>query len=725
MKKVFLFIGALVLMVVVAVAAVLFFVDPNQFKPMIVEQTRKQTGLELVIEGDLAWSVFPSIGLSLGKTELKNPQGFKNENLLKIDSVGVDVSLLPLLNKELLIGNVSLNGAEVYLETLKDGRSNLDALTQKETTPAVVTDERAAEQTVIEQTASTEAEEPKAQEWVINLAGVTISDALLEIRNDQAGSYTKLYDVGLSVSEFVFDQWTTAIFAAKGKNNQQSFAAKGQAEFKLAQSLKEYALRNIQLESSFKDPATDITAAKLGLESFEFDKANKVTFSVLGNAAEMDIDLKGGSLLTVDKAISQVKMDNLTLDSIFKGDALPQSPMKVGMDSSLSFDLTKQHLAFVLKMLSLNKIMLDGKANVTLGDILKVRFSLHSPDIDVDEFLGLNKKADAATAETDVKEQQTAADQPEVEPDLSALKMLDVKGDIVIDKFKAANARMQNVDMTFSVNRGVAQLISFTSNLYEGSIKATARLDARKSPASYSAKKQIKGVKVFPLLKDVLQNEMLEGTGNIDVDAKGKSLTPTGIKQNLAGTVKINFADGAVHGVNVAQTIRTTYAKIKGQKVEENEEPQKTDFAVLTSTIKLNNGVAKTDDLNMLSPLLRIQGKGEANYIDETVNFLVKTSVVGSLEGQGGKSIDDLSDVTIPLRVKGSWTDPKFKLELEEVLKEKEVKRLKEKADKEKARLKKKAEKEAERGLKKLLGDDAKSEDAKELTDKLFKKLFN
>ena len=202
-------------------------------------------------------------------------------------------------------------------------------------------------------------------------------------------------------------------------------------------------------------------------------------------------------------------------------------------------------------------------------------------------------------------QQQTA--QAEVEPDLSALKTLDVKGDIRIDKFKASNANMQNVIMAFSVNRGVADLTSFTSELYDGSIKASAHLDARKTPATYRVAKQIKGVKVLPLLKDVVQNEMVEGTGNIDVDITGKSLTPTGIKQNLSGTVKVNFADGAVNGINVAQLIRNTYAKVKGQKADESDEPKQTDFTALTATVKLDKGVAKTNDMEMQSPLFTNQ----------------------------------------------------------------------------------------------------------------------
>ncbi|EKO3637838.1 hypothetical protein M3921_001182, partial [Vibrio metschnikovii] len=46
MKKLSLFIAALLVMVIAAVVALVVFVNPNQFKPLIIEQTRQQTGLE-------------------------------------------------------------------------------------------------------------------------------------------------------------------------------------------------------------------------------------------------------------------------------------------------------------------------------------------------------------------------------------------------------------------------------------------------------------------------------------------------------------------------------------------------------------------------------------------------------------------------------------------------------------------------------------------------------
>ena len=61
MKKLLIFIAIPVVVVIAAILALVLLVNPNQFKPLIVEQAQKHTGLELVIEGDISWQFFPSI----------------------------------------------------------------------------------------------------------------------------------------------------------------------------------------------------------------------------------------------------------------------------------------------------------------------------------------------------------------------------------------------------------------------------------------------------------------------------------------------------------------------------------------------------------------------------------------------------------------------------------------------------------------------------------------
>ncbi len=92
---------------------------------------------------------------------------------------------------------------------------------------------------------------------------------------------------------------------------------------------------------------------------------------------------------------------------------------------------------------------------------------------------------------------------------------------------------------------------------------------------------------------------------------------------------------------------------------------EKTDFTALGGSFTIREGVVDNQDLSMMSPLLRIRGAGRANLRSETVDYGLKVSVVGSLEGQGGDAASDLRGLTIPLRVKGSLLDPKFSLDFE------------------------------------------------------------
>lgn len=705
MKKLFVSLLGLVVLMVGALAALVILVNPNQFKPLIVEQAKKQTSLDLVIEGDIGWQFLPAFGFELGKTELKNPQGFQSPNIFKVDTVGIEVSLKPLFDKQLKIGNIRLDGAEFHVETLKDGRSNLDVLTQAQSQQASGTPSTSAESTQV----ATASSNPTAQTWSIELGGVSVTNALLDVIDAKAGTHTKLYDIQLSVAEFVPESWTQVTFAAKADNDKQKVAAQGDAELRLSADFKQYALRNVNLDASFSDATNQIDSAKFKLATFEFDKANALTFSVLGKAADIQLNTQGSASLIVNQAISKLGLEGLKLQADLAGSALPQSPIKLALDSHVAFDLTKKHLSVQINQLTANALNFDGKAEVRLADIAQVRFNLHSPEIDLDALLGMQApKAQPASSQTGTATSSSApaANAPaEVEPDLSALKTLDVAGEISIDKFKAQNAHLQNVKANVAINRGVVDLKSFTANLYQGSVHATGQLDARKTPATYSVKQQLKAVQVKPLLKDVLNNEMLEGTGNVDVNLQGQSLTGSGIQNNLLGTVAINFADGAVRGINVAHLIRINYAKIKGQNIAEADAVKKTDFSAMTTTLTLNKGEVTTNDLNMQSPLLRIHGQGKANYLQKNVDFLVRTSIVGTLEGQGGKSLEDLRDVTIPINISGAWSDPKFRLVFDDILKQK-------------------AKKEVDRGVEKLT-DKIKDEQTKKAVDGLLKGLFN
>ena len=74
-------------------------------------------------------------------------------------------------------------------------------------------------------------------------------------------------------------------------------------------------------------------------------------------------------------------------------------------------------------------------------------------------------------------------------------------------------------------------------------------------------------------------------------------------------------------------------------------------------------------NLTMKSPLLRVTGEGKINIPQETIDYLLTANVVGTLKGQGGKSLEALDNIPVPIRVSGTFTGPKFNLDTQALAK--------------------------------------------------------
>lgn len=712
MKKLLIGIAIVLVLLVAGVAAAVLLINPNQFKPLIVEQTKKATGLDLIIDGDIRWQFFPSLGFAIGETEMRNPEGFEKENLFQVNAIDVSIELMPLFKKQLTVGKATLNGADIQLETLNNGRTNIDSFTASDASSK--TEDQNDEATSSISVSSTDTESSETEAWSVNIAGLSIKNSNLEINDRQTGASTKLQVNDLSVSEFTPGEWSNLNFDLEGSSNGQKFAADGEGEFTLSTNFKDYALRTININASFDDGMNKITSAEMTLDRVEIGQPTQLGIKLNGVVSDMALSLTGDTELTLNEALTVVNASNFNINAELKGDTLPQSPLNIALQSQVTFDTSKSELKTTIEKLTANDIALDGDATVTLAEITKIRFNMHSANIDLDKFLGLNSatssEGSSESGTSNTEESTTSKDEAaiaEVEPDLSALKNLDVAGTVAIDKLKASNADMSNIKTKITINRGLVTLDSFNANLYQGTVAASGQLDARKTPATYKVKKTIKGVKVEPLLQAVAETDVIEGTGNIVANISGKNLAPTAMKQNLTGTIEINFADGAVNGVNIAQRIRIARAALKGKSSSTVEE-RKTDFSALTATMTLNKGKLATDNLAMQSPLLRIRGKGNTDYIKETINFWLDASIVGALEGQGGEDVDDLKDLTIPVEIKGSWANPNVDIALDVVLKQ----RAQEKIDKEVSKLQDK------------IDSKIKDENTKEAVNKLLNKIF-
>jgi uncharacterized protein involved in outer membrane biogenesis len=310
--------------------------------------------------------------------------------------------------------------------------------------------------------------------------------------------------------------------------------------------------------------------------------------------------------------------------------------------------------------LSLNPLIAkvdDSQINANLGIS---QFSNPAYNFDI--------KIDKLDADKYITKSNGAKSTPDTPIDLSALKKLNATGEAKIGWLKLANVKTENVNLGLKAGEGIATLSPFAANLYGGSMSGTLKVDARATP-SIAFKQNMKGVSVGPLMVDAIKNDMLSGTGTVNVDVTTAGNTVGALKKGLMGNASLNLADGALKGVDIAGGIRDLKSKVnifKSKDAMDADKTKKTDFSELTATFDIKNGVAHNEDLAMKAPVLRLSkgdSKGDIDIGNERINYVAKPTVVKSLKGQGGAELDSLSGVAIPVKISGTFADPKYNLD--------------------------------------------------------------
>src|SRR5690606_32474836 len=78
---------------------------------------------------------------------------------------------------------------------------------------------------------------------------------------------------------------------------------------------------------------------------------------------------------------------------------------------------------------------------------------------------------------------------------------------------------------------------------------------------------------------------------------------------------------------------------------------------------------------------LRVNGQGNASLPKETIDYGLRVSIVGTSKGQGGKELEELKGVTIPIKITGTFSEPKPSVDLAAIVKEQATGELKAKAE--------------------------------------------
>ncbi|MBT8071647.1 MAG: AsmA family protein [Gammaproteobacteria bacterium] len=639
-------VGVVVVLVVIAAVVLPMVIDPNDYKQEISTAVLDETGRELTIGGDIQWTVFPSIGLQLTDVSLGNRSGFGDQPMLDIGEAGMSVKLMPLFQRKMEIGEVKLSDVLINLRRNANGQSNWEDLTaaRPETEPAPSDSGRGA--------------------GSFTVSGIQISNA--NVIFDDAGEKTELKEFGLQASNielgrpFDLQGGFSVNLQAQQLAGDVTFGGRVQSEA----NGDRYGIEG--LEISF-DGTSGSGAEALALNMDTRANANIDLASDTATLADFvlqlhDLSVSGGLDVTSISGSPEFA-GRLTLAEFNPKSLLKALGMEVPVTANdAALTQLQADMSFAGSMNSTNmrdlivkfdQSTFNGNLKIDGFDTPKLAFDFEVDRLNVDDYLpptdsgGSDATGAGGTGEEDLS--------------VELFRGFTGGGDFRIGELVVAGLTATDVSLKMSSDGNGIRFYPVNALFYGGKHEGDIRIDARGERPMLSADLGLTGVQSQSLLEDLAGTARLQGAGDVSLNIR-TDLTNSGtVLKALSGDLAMSMLDGALVGIDVADTIGAVKMALGKQDevVETADDSQKTEFAELMMSGKFEQGVLSSDDLSMTSPLLRATGAGKLDLVSESIDYVLKPVLTGEQAGMG-----QLSGVPIPIRLSGNLYEPSISVDV-------------------------------------------------------------
>lgn len=636
MKRLFLAVGALVVLVLIAAVVVPFLVPAEVYKEKIVQATREATGRELSLNGEIKFSILPRLELQAEDVAFANAPGAATPQMAALEELILRLQVWPLLSGQVKVDSFVLVRPIINLEIDKNGRPNwaFETAGGAPSAPATGT------QTTGEQSTGTQsAGAPTLPE--ISLGDVRLEDGLVTFRDARGGEAVEISDIQMKLSLPDLDS-----------------PARAEGSLVWNEEKLDLSFETATLRGLLGGQTTPI-GLSLNSKPVNLGYDGKVT-----NGAPPKIE--GEIDLDVPSIRELAAWTGNPLD--VPGEGL--GPLKI----KGTIAATDKVFAFNRATIALDAINATGDLTADIrGQRPSLKGSLDVDAIDLNTYLPPEEDDDGGAAASGGTGAQTGTSTGGPAPATTAGPQEWSDEPLALDGLKAANVdfalsvgaiKVREIDVGPSavvvlLKDGLLNLDLEKLVLYGGSGHGKVSLDARGAVPSVTESFVMEGIQAEPLLRDAAGFDRLSGTGRMEFALTAKGRSQKEMVSALDGKGAIKFANGAIKGINLAAMARNVQSAFLNTGAEKE---QQTDFAELSGTFTITKGLLRNDDLIMLNPLVRLSGSGTSDLPKRTVNYRLEPKVVASLEGQGGDA--SAKGLTVPVIVEGPWHNLSYRPDL-------------------------------------------------------------
>lgn len=224
-----------------------------------------------------------------------------------------------------------------------------------------------------------------------------------------------------------------------------------------------------------------------------------------------------------------------------------------------------------------------------------------------------------------------------------------------IAEVNAAKLRLHNVHAELLWQNHILTIKPITAYLYGGYLQGSLRGQELTTLPRWGVDLHLAKVQIEPLLQDYTEKRSalsLSGIASGDFTATTMGGNKQQLLARLNGTSEITVTQGSLTGINLNYLVQTAMALIDKQSPPPLQNLNETKLDRFSASVRINNGVAMTDNLILISPTLVTKGQGELHLDDFNLNVGLQTAP---------QQVH--TDLIVPIRITGNLNNPVVQLD--------------------------------------------------------------
>ncbi len=678
-----LLLGLLAVLVVAGFALTQFF-DPNGYKDEIRDLARKHGNIELELNGEIGWSLFPWLGIEITDAKIASSET-PNDPFADLRLLGLSVQVLPLLRKEIQMSDIRVDGLNLYLHRNAQGQANWEHIGRSsQDTAATASSESATDSSSQDQPKAPASAAQRSTPLQLDINSLIVNGARIDYHDEHSGQQFNLESVQFTTGAIRGKEPVAIKFSGFLGNPKPLLRARIEltAKASIDQGLQRYLVDNVKLSGEVSgEPLKGKTANYTARGNLLYDQsANlarwdslKLSVNQLRALGELQAtELNQEPQLSGALSIAAVNLHEF-LTGV--GIELPEMADKKALNHfefNARLQGTSNSLLFNEMALNIDQTAVTGSAGIQDFNTAMLYAKLSADQLDADRYLPVPEKKAPTERQVEVKQQtaQAGISGTSSLPRAPANSAWSTEQVLPIERLGKINADLDLAFAQLTINaldisqaklnllaqQGVLTLNNLQGNLFNGEFQTSASLDTTAAQPLLTLKHRTQNMPVENILTALDEEVMVTGLLDNNMELRSRGNSQYEWIEHLNGKLDFALHEGVLPGADLERQLCMGIATLNGKRLAPSTGSQDTRFNDLRGSLTIRDGIAHNPDLRVAIPGLSVKGRGDINLRVLSLDYFLGVLITGNTQPMADpacKVNKNFANIEWPLRCRG------------------------------------------------------------------------